>query len=183
MSATKPPPAEPLVEVILEDDRWQVAGIEALADRAARAVLAQLGLAPRGFEIALLAASDARVAALNADFRGKPRPTNVLSWPSAERAAAAEGGVPALPVPGGDLPESLGDIALAWETCAREAVEAGRPLADHLTHLVVHASLHLFGYDHARDGDATLMEDLERKILARLGVADPYGEEAGERIA
>jgi probable rRNA maturation factor len=187
MSATKPPPpaeAPPLVEVIAEDPRWEAAGLDALAERAACAVLERFGLTPAGFEIALLAGSDARIADLNADFRGKPRPTNVLSWPAEERGAAAEGGVPALPAPGrAGLPESLGDIALAWETCAREAAEAGKPLADHLTHLVVHATLHLLGYDHERDGDATLMEDLERKILARLGVADPYDEAVGERIA
>jgi probable rRNA maturation factor len=191
MSAMKTPapPEQVLVEVILEDPRWEAVGgsgggLETLAERAARGALEFLGLEPAGFEIALLAASDARIAELNADFRGKPQPTNVLSWPAEERGPAVEGAAPMPPAPGEPgLPESLGDIALAWETCMREAQEAGKPLADHLTHLVVHATLHLLGYDHERDGDATLMEDLERKILARLGVADPYGEAAGERIA
>lgn len=177
MSATKQsaePPPEPLVEVLVEDEGWAAVGLETLAERAARAALGELGLDPAGFEIALLAASDARIAALNADFRGMPQSTNVLSWPSTERGAMQEGAAPALPAPGRAGPESLGDIALARETCVREASEAGKRLGDHVTHLVVHATLHLLGYDHDRDGDATLMESLERKILARLGVADPY---------
>ena len=173
----------PLVEVVIEDDRWEAVGLPALAERAGRAVLGRLGLPPGGFELALLAASDARIAGLNADFRGKPQPTNVLSWPAEELAAEAEGGAPSPPLAGtAEAPESLGDIALAWETCAREAAEAGRPLADHLTHLVVHGLLHLLGYDHLRDGDAAVMERLEIEILASLGVADPYEEVAVERI-
>ena len=68
----------------------------------------------------------------------------------------------------------LGDIALAWETCAAEAEEAGKPIADHVTHLIVHGFLHLLGYDHIREGDARLMETLEVRILASLGLSDPY---------
>lgn len=169
-----------LVEVVVEDDRWQAAGLPALAERAARATLAQLGLAPEGFEIALLACDDARIAALNADFRGKAGPTNVLSWPAEARAPARSGAAPALPEPGTpDDPAFLGDLALAYDTCAREAAAAGRSLADHAAHLVVHGVLHLLGYDHIRARDAALMERLEVAILARLGVADPYQAAAG----
>lgn len=160
------------VEVIIEDDRWKAAGLADLAERAAAAALAHLGLDPEGWEIGLLGCDDARIALLNSEFRNKPAPTNVLSWPSEERAAAVAGAAPALPVPGPD-PE-LGDIAIAYDTCAREAAEAGRPLADHVTHLCVHAVLHLLGYDHIRDPDATLMEATEVAILGKLGVADPY---------
>jgi len=163
-----------LVDTVPEDARWESIGLDALAERAARAALTRLGLPAEGFEIVLLGADDARVAALNADFRGKPQPTNVLSWPAAERGAAEEGAAPPPPAPGEDEPEPLGDIALAWETCAREAAQAGKPMADHVTHLVIHAVLHLLGYDHQRDGDATLMERLEAEILAGLGIADPY---------
>ena len=165
----------PLTDVVIEDARWEAAGLEALAERAARATLAALRLPAEGFEIVVLGADDARIAALNADFRGKPQPTNVLSWPADELGAEAEGDDPDRPEPGdADAPEALGDIALAWETCAREAGEAGKPLADHATHLIVHGVLHLLGYDHVRDGDATLMEGLEVEILADLGVCDPY---------
>ncbi|MBC7132240.1 MAG: rRNA maturation RNase YbeY [Roseovarius sp.] len=160
------------VEVVIEDDRWQAAGLEALAGRAAAATLSHLGLDPGVWDISVLGCDDARIAVLNGEFRAKPAPTNVLSWPSEERGAAVAGAAPALPLPGPD-PE-LGDIAIAYDTCAREAAGAGRPLADHVSHLVVHAVLHLLGYDHIRDPDATLMEAIEVAILGKLGVADPY---------
>ncbi|WP_374395524.1 rRNA maturation RNase YbeY, partial [Tabrizicola sp.] len=103
------------------------------------------------------------------------QPTNVLSWPSEERAAEVVGEAPDLPEPGeADDPESLGDIAIAWETCAREAEAQGKPMADHVTHLLVHGVLHLLGYDHIEEEDAALMEGLEVRILASLGVSDPY---------
>jgi probable rRNA maturation factor len=85
------------------------------------------------------------------------------------------GEAPEPPEPGAaEDPESLGDIAIAWETCAREAVEQDKPMAEHVTHLIVHGVLHLLGYDHIEDEDAALMEGLEVRILASLGVSDPY---------
>ena len=166
---------EALVDVVIEEARWQAFGLAALAEAAARAGLAELGLPEAGFTLCLLGGDDARIAALNGDFRGKASPTNVLSWPSQERGAALPGAVPALPEPGpADDPEALGDIALAWETCAAEAEAAGKPMADHVTHLVVHGLLHLLGYDHLRDADGDVMEAAEVRILARLGLCDPY---------
>jgi probable rRNA maturation factor len=159
------------LDTIIEDDRWDATDLPALAGRAAGAALAHLGLDAARYDIALLACNDARIAELNADFRGKPQPTNVLSWPSAERGAARDGDRPLLPGPDED---ELGDIAIAYDTCAREAAEAGKPLADHVTHLVVHATLHLLGFDHVRDRDATLMERTEVEILGKLGLPDPY---------
>lgn len=165
----------PLVETVIEDGRWQGVGLGGIAERGARAVLAALQLDPERFAIGLVGCDDARIARLNGDFRGKPAATNVLSWPSAERGPAVEGGVPERPVPGmADEPEELGDIAIAWETCAAEAEVAEKPLADHVTHLIVHATLHLLGYDHIRDGDAARMEAIETGVLAGLGIADPY---------
>jgi len=169
-----------LVEVVLEDGRWQDAGLPALAERAARATLARLALDAAGFEISLLACDDARIAALNAAFRGRAAATDVLSWPAAERAPRRDGGRPARPRPGtAESPESLGDIALAFETVRRDAGALGRPLAAHLSHLVVHGVLHLLGHDHIRPADAARMEGLEVEILASLGVADPYEGVAG----
>lgn len=166
---------EPLVETLTEDARWQAFRLDALAETAARAVLADRGLPGEGFIVSLLGCSDSRIAELNADFRGKPQPTNVLSWPSEERGATADGGLPGRPRPGvAEMPEELGDIAIAWETCEREAADHGKAMADHVAHLLVHGMLHLLGYDHQRDGDARLMEAAEIRILAKLGLASPY---------
>lgn len=163
-----------LVDCLTEDHRWEALGLDALAETAAAATLAQLGLDPAGYEISLLGCNDARIAELNADFRGKPQPTNVLSWPSDERGAGVPGKMPQAPdITNGAVTE-LGDIAIAYDTCAAEATEAGRPLAAHTTHLIVHGTLHLLGFDHERDLDATLMEGIEVAILAILGLPDPY---------
>lgn len=168
---------EPLVDLIVEDERWNDTGLGERAEVAARAVLADLGLDAEGFEISLLACDDARMVTLNADFRGKPEPTNVLSWPAEDRAAGRDGGTPALPAKGSaapGMPCALGDIAIAFETCQREAEAQQKPMQDHVTHLLVHGVLHLLGYDHIRSGDAGLMEATEVRILNGLGIADPY---------
>lgn len=164
-----------LLDLSIEDERWDAAGLESLALLAFGTSLAVLGIDPEGFEISLLGCDDARIAELNTEFRGKPTPTNVLSWPSEERAPEEPGGVPEAPeADDGPFETSLGDIAIAWETCAREATEAGRPMNDHVLHLLVHGLLHLLGYDHVDDKDATLMEGLEVRILDKLGLPDPY---------
>lgn len=169
------PRMEPLVDTVIEDARWEALGLPDLADRVARIALAELGLPEAGVEISLLGCDDARIAQLNADFRGKPRPTNVLSWPAEERGAEEDGAPPApiAPDPSG-MGVELGDIAIAWDTCAREATEQGKTMQDHVTHLLVHGLLHLLGYDHERDGDAELMESTEVRILAKMGIANPY---------
>lgn len=174
---------EPLVDVVCEDLRWEVfgpdefgpdgLGLEALADAAVRAAFRHLGLPVEGFTLCVMGCDDARIAGLNAGFRGKPQATNVLSWPAEDRATP--GMTPALPQPGpADDPDNLGDIALAYETCAREAMAAAKPLSHHVSHLVVHGLLHLLGYDHVTDADATLMQGCEVRILATLGLSDPY---------
>ncbi len=161
-----------LTETIIEDDRWQSVELDALCERAATATLEYLGLEVKSFEISILGCGDARISLLNSDFRGKPQPTNVLSWPTEERGARQAGETPELPAPGAD-PE-LGDIAISYDTCAREANGAGKPFADHVAHLIVHGVLHLLGYDHIRDQDATLMQSTEVAILGKLGLPDPY---------
>lgn len=169
-------------DIVIEDDRWQAVDLETLAEAAAQATLSHLGLDADQAELSLLACDDARIMALNADFRDKPRPTNVLSWPAEERGAVTPGGDP-LPVePGIDGLLELGDIALAYETCAAEAQAAEKPLADHVTHLIVHGLLHLLGYDHENDPDALLMEGLEREILGKMGLDDPYRETSPEGL-
>lgn len=115
----------------------------------------------------VLLADDARVRTLNRTYRGRDEATNVLAFPSVEpdvlAAIGAEG-----------PPEALGDIVVAFETAAGEAARDSVPLAHHLSHLVVHGMLHLLGYDHQAEDDAVVMEALETRILAELGVPDPY---------
>jgi probable rRNA maturation factor len=162
------------LDITFEDNRWQQAGLEALAQQAVAATLSHFDLESEDCEIALLACDDARIAILNAEFRDKPVATNVLSWPAEDLAAEEPGGLPHLPEADftGEIP--LGDIAIAYDTCAREAIAASKPLSDHLRHLVVHGVLHLLGYDHIRDLDATVMEALEVEILGKMGLDNPY---------
>jgi len=162
-----------LSEVSIEDPRWEALGFEEIVELSCHAALAIIGVAAAGFEVSVMACNDARIAELNAEFRGKPTPTNVLSWPAFDLAADAAGSLPAKPR-ASQPPESIGDIAIAFETCQREALDKNIPLNNHVTHLVLHGCLHLLGYDHENDADATLMESLEVKALAKLGVSNPY---------
>jgi probable rRNA maturation factor len=171
------------LECIVEDQRWIALRLEGLAQDAADKVLARFTLDATVCEISLLACNDARIATLNADFRGKSVPTNVLSWPSEELSASTPGAAPQLPQSDAEGLIDLGDIAIAFETCAKEAAEAGKVLQDHVTHLVVHGTLHLLGYDHIRDQDATLMEGLETEILGSMGLDDPYKDSNGAKRA
>ncbi|WP_245926716.1 rRNA maturation RNase YbeY [Breoghania corrubedonensis] len=114
-----------------------------------------------GSELSLVFSDDAAVQVLNRDYRGKDKPTNVLSFPGGDEDGPVFGPL-------------LGDIVLARETVAREAEEAAGGFEDHLLHLIVHGILHLFGYDHQVDQEAEIMEGLETRILASLGIADPY---------
>ena len=164
--------------LILETDRtpsWlPTQDWEAIATNAAAAVAAIAPeLANPRLSASLLFTSDAEVQALNRQWRGKDKPTNVLSFPMLTRAEllalGREGESDAPPV-------LLGDIALAYETCAREAAEKRVPLEHHAAHLIVHGLLHLAGHDHEiSPADAAAMEALETKALALLGIADPYG--------
>ena len=166
-----------MVEVIIEDDRWAQVGLDALAGVACRATLVKLGLEPSEFEISLVGCNDERIAALNAKFRDQPTATNILSWPSENRTPAGQGGFGPNAARGGQsLPQELGDMAIAFETCDRERRAAGKMLSDHVTHLLVHGTLHLLGYDHIGDKEATIMEGLEAQVLATLGIEDPYRE-------
>lgn len=162
------------LDIVLEDDRWAGLAFEALCHRATGVALAHLGLDPEAAELSVLGCDDARITVLNGDFRDKPRATNVLSWPAEERAADHPGQMPRRPEPSFDGALELGDIAISYDTCAREATAAGRPMAAHVTHLVVHGLLHLLGYDHENDPDAELMERIEVEILGKLGFDDPY---------
>jgi probable rRNA maturation factor len=152
-----------LIDVEIEAAAWTQAqpDAEAQVRRAAEAVLAYEHLSDRN--LVVLLTDDLAVQALNARFRGKDQPTNVLSFPAPPNPE-----------------QHLGDVALAYETCAREAAAQNKPLAHHLQHLVAHGVFHLLGYDHITDVEAAEMEGLERVVLAGLGIPDPYAAGEGD---
>jgi len=155
----------PDIDIEIESPLW-AAQPEAQATVRA-AIAAAAARAPAAGEMSVLLAGDAAVQALNRDWRGIDKPTNVLSFPSAAPEAA---GVPAF----------LGDIAIAFETLAREAEAEKKPFLHHLAHLAVHGYLHLLGYDHQTDSEAEAMETLEREILAAMRIPDPYAADAAD---
>lgn len=147
------------MEVLIADQGWLSAcpPAEALVEEAARAALVGMP----GGTVSILLTGDAEQQRLNRMYRGKDAATNVLAFP-------LDGHTP------DEAPRLLGDVALACETIAREAAEQNKPVADHLRHLVVHGVLHLLGFDHESEADATMMEAREVEILHGLGVPDPY---------
>jgi probable rRNA maturation factor len=157
------------MQLEIDIEHWPEADWPTLAERTADAAAeVEPALANQRLEASLLFTSDVEIHQLNREWRSRDKPTNVLSFPMLERkdllALAPDGS-----------PEMLGDIALAYETCAREAAEKGIPLEHHAAHLIVHGLLHLAGHDHeTSEADAQAMEALETKALARLGIADPY---------
>ena len=143
-----------MIDVEVEDLEWTSA-LSTASAVVERAALAALGTVEG--DVVVLLTDDTTILDLNARFRDKDKPTNVLSFPAAESA----------------MPH-LGDLVLAYGVCVEEAKAQGKSLADHLTHLTVHGVLHLLGRDHEDDGEAEEMEAEERSILASLGIADPY---------
>jgi probable rRNA maturation factor len=155
--------AVPVLDILVEAGEWpSKARLKRIAEKILGAASAELKLdLPEGAELSLLFTDDAHIKSLNRKFRGKSKPTNVLSFPG---APAANGGIGPI----------LGDIVLAAETVSREAEGERLTLEAHLTHLILHGFLHILGYDHEDDGEAGLMEGLETAILGGIGVADPY---------
>ncbi len=156
-----------VIELSIEEPLWESMDLKAISKVACEAGAKISGVGVP-CEVSILATNDAHIAGLNKQFRGKAVPTNVLSWPS-EDLSGEKGQRPSPPTD----PE-IGDIALSYETCARQAAEHGKSVHDHVTHLVLHGFLHLLGYDHVRDEDATLMEGLEIKALETVGIENPY---------
>jgi probable rRNA maturation factor len=155
------------IDLTVEAGEWETLGdLEALAQRAADAAIA---VAPDidGDElaVAVLLTDDAAMREINKDWRDQDKPTNVLSFP-----AAAHPGMPG--------PRHIGDVVLAFETTQREAEDEGKPLAAHVSHLIVHGVLHCLGYDHETDAQAEEMEALEVSALKGIGYDDPYSETA-----
>ncbi|RWC48476.1 rRNA maturation RNase YbeY [Mesorhizobium sp.] len=150
------------IDISVEAGDWpDEASLTRLVDRAVAAAFAETGVVGHS-ELSLVFSDDAHIRTLNAGWRGKDKPTNVLSFPAFPFAQ------------GGPLPPMLGDIVLAAETVAREAALEEKPVENHISHLVIHGLLHLLGYDHETDTEAEAMEAIERAALARLAIPDPY---------
>jgi probable rRNA maturation factor len=153
-----------IVSIEVENESWpSLAEFEDVVRQAVASALVAANEDVSGCEVSLLFTDDAAIAELNAEWRGKGSPTNVLSFPTAED----------MPLPEGE-PRPLGDIVLAYGVISREAFEQGKTLRDHTVHLIVHGTLHLIGYDHETDDDAEEMERLETGILKGLGISNPY---------
>jgi probable rRNA maturation factor len=164
------PPAELAAEVVRHGGAWDEAAInDATIELAAHAAFAvAIPEKPAHYELAVVLTDDAEMRELNREWRGKDAATNVLSFPTGEVV-----GEPVL----------LGDVVIAYETAQRGTNESGISLSDHVSHLVVHGVLHLLGLDHTEDETAERMEDLERRALASLGIADPYAHGEGIGLA
>lgn len=155
-------------DISIEDERWlSIAGFPELIPSLAEATLRTVQLAPETHAVSVALLSDAEVRSLNKAFRGKDTPTNVLSFPSAPAIRSVKSGQGLV---------FMGDVALAFETVAREASEQEKPVLHHAGHLVVHGVLHLAGFDHETGADAERMEAAERLILGEFSIPDPYGD-------
>jgi len=159
------PARGPAVDVVIASARWR--NRRRAASLVRRAIAAAAPAAARSAEMSVTLTSDRSMRALNRQWRGRDKPTNVLSFPAARASRGA--------------PKLLGDVVIAYETTAAEARALGLPFDHHLAHLAVHGFLHLLGYDHESDGEADVMERRERRVLAKLGIPDPYAErDAGD---
>ncbi|HEX2216767.1 MAG TPA: rRNA maturation RNase YbeY [Xanthobacteraceae bacterium] len=164
-NARRIPRAAPEIDLVVQSALWNgLAEAEATVREAIAAAADLCDALPVECELTVVLTDDAAIQALNRQWRSADRPTNVLSFPAPELPTA------------GDALRFLGDIVIAYEYLGREAVLEGRPPLAHLAHLTVHGFLHLLGYDHATDDEAELMERLEARILAALGLPDPYAE-------
>jgi probable rRNA maturation factor len=175
------PQVAPAIDIKVDSPLWKTRrGVKAVLQRAICEAAAMA--ATSGGELAIVLTDDSAIRALNRDWRGQDRPTNVLSFPAncpspslpRKRAGRACGGARSERAGDRGRVRLLGDIVIAYETMAREALAERRPFAHHLAHLAVHGFLHLVGHDHAADADADAMEALEIAVLARLDVPNPY---------
>ena len=159
------------VDLIIEDTRWKTINLFSIANAAFKETLSELNLRSENFVCSILACSSEKIKGLNAQFRGKNNSTNVLSFPLKTEKYEAKNSLKLKA--DADLLE-LGDIAIAYEVCKKEANVSKIKLEDHVYHLIIHSVLHLLGYDHGEEQNAAEMEKIEVQILANLGISNPY---------
>jgi len=154
----------------IEDPRWteKLPDVERLIETAVSHALADIDSGGRPIEVGIRLVDDGTIRGLNREWRGKDKPTNVLSFPMGDPA----------PVADADFPWLIGDIVMSYDTMNVEAERDGKPMAHHVAHLAIHAALHLIGHDHEDEAEAEAMETMEVALLAGLGIPDPYAAPA-----
>lgn len=165
------------VDLVINHDAWETMGVspEDFASETVRLALSMAAmpeeLHERDIDVCVVLTNDEEIHALNRDYRGMDKPTNVLSFANLDSETADD------ELAQTDIPFALGDVVIAWETMEREAIEQNKKFLDHLRHMMVHGTLHLLGYDHMDDEEAHEMESLEIKILEKINVENPYAEQ------
>jgi probable rRNA maturation factor len=159
------------VDVVIEDARWETLDLRQIANQAFFETLDLLNLNHKNFACCVLACDNKQIKQLNNKFRGKNYPTNVLSFPTSLENYEV---ISSLKPTKADSPHDLGDIAIAFEICKKEATISNVKFEHHVYHLIIHSVLHLLGFDHEEEENAAKMEKIEVQVLAKLGISDPY---------
>ena len=159
------------VDLIMEDARWKTLNLLQIANAAFKETLSHLGMRSENFICCILACSSKKIKGLNAQFRGQNNSTNVLSFPSTPEISRLKSS----PKFEANVdPFELGNIAIAYEICKKEADVSKKDFEHHVYHLIIHSVLHLLGYDHKEEKNAAEMEKIEVQVLAKLGISNPY---------
>ena len=174
-----------IANVVFKDNRWKKLPLKKLAMDSLNLIADDVLQKNNDFEISILATNDSEVTYLNNNFRGYNRPTNILSWPERRYERKKPGLFPQLVSTSSfysDGSNFLGNLAVSFDRCSIEAQEENLAFEDHLYHLLIHGCLHLVGFDHENELDAELMEDIEKKLLSKLGIENPYRSSIGEKL-
>ena len=171
------------IDILCTDTRWSESFLKKVSKQSFELALSSLRIEEKNFEICLLACNNDEIQDLNMRFRGIDSPTNILSWPEFDFVGKNKGGLTAdtkqTSIPGEDIFVFLGNIAIAYDLCSDECLNRHIKFWDHITHLLLHGCLHLLGYTDKKSIDAKVMEDLEIKLLDRIGIKNPYYEIQG----
>ena len=174
-----------IANIVRKDDRWKKLPLKKMAVTSLNLIVADVLQKNNDFEISILATNDPEVINLNNNFRGYNSPTNILSWPE-RRYERKKPGLFPQPVSKSHIYSDglnfLGNLAISFDRCSIEAAEGNLAFEDHLYHLLIHGCLHLVGFDHENELDAELMEDIEKKLLSKLGIENPYRSSIGEKL-
>ena len=163
--------------IVYKDDRWKKIPLQKIAQSSLNLIVDKILHKEKQLEISILASNDFELAKLNKQYRGSSTPTNILAWPEHDFKRSTPGALPNYTSTSyGDFDglDFIGNLAISFDRCSIEAQEENISLEDHITHLLIHGFLHLIGFDHENELDATLMEEIEKRLLFQLGIKNPY---------